>query len=327
MQAAWYEHFGAAGEVLQVGDLPDPLPGPGEVRVKLFTSGVNPSDVKSRAGLGRPMAGPRVTPQSDGAGVIDQVGDGVATTRLGQRVWTFNAAFLRTNGTAAQYVTLPDFTAPNLPDELDFSAGACLGIPVMTAHRCVFSDGPVRGSTILVTGGAGVVGHYAIQLAKWGGARVIATVSSAEKAQHALAAGADQIIDYRNQSIVEEGKRLAASGFDRIVDVDFGANLLQSLDILKPGGTITSYASAALREPPVPFYRMSAINATFRAVLVYTMPDQAKQAAISDIGRWAREAVPVFAVAAHFDLADIVQAHRMVEDGRKVGHVLLDIPQ
>jgi len=328
MQAAWYEKYGPAAEVLKLGELPDPEPGPGEVRVKLVTSGINPSDVKSRAGVSRPMSGPRVVPDSDGAGVIDRIGPGIASTRLGQRVWTFNAAYNRTNGTSAQYVTLPDFLAPRLSEQLDFDAGACLGVPVMTAHRAVFSNGPVAGLTLLVTGAAGAVGHYAVQLAKWGGATVIATISGPEKAAHARAAGADHVINYKTEAVVDEVKRLTGgAGVDRIVDVDFGTNLPQSVGMLKINGSIASYASMGTREPVLPYYTLMWLGVTLNMVLVYSMPDYAKQAAITDIAQWVAQAKPIFNIAARFDLKDIVAAHEMVESGAKIGQVLLLIPQ
>jgi len=173
LRATWYVRNGPAAEVLEVGELRDPEPGPGEVRVRLHASGVNPSDVKARAG-NRKVLWERVIPDSDGAGVIDRVGAGVDSSRIGQRVWVYNGQWERPHGTSAQFITLPSPLAPRLPDGLSYEHGACLGIPVMTAHRCVFADGPVAGKSVLVTGGAGVVGHYAIQLARWGGARVIA---------------------------------------------------------------------------------------------------------------------------------------------------------
>ncbi|MBI2360745.1 MAG: NADPH:quinone reductase, partial [Deltaproteobacteria bacterium] len=201
MLAAWYEKVGPAREVLQAGEMPEPGVGPGEVRVRQYTSGVNPSDTKRRSGATEGMSFPRIIPHSDGAGIIDQAGAGVDERRVGERVWTYNARWQRPFGTAAQYVVVPSQQAVHLPDSVSFAEGACLGIPGMTAHRCVFVDGPVRGKTVLVTGGAGCVGHYAVQFAKWGGASVIATVSSEKKAAHARAAGADYTINYREEDV------------------------------------------------------------------------------------------------------------------------------
>src|SRR5918993_3703342 len=181
MRAAWYERTGPAHEVLQVGEMPDPEPGPGEIRVRIHASGVNPSDWKTRSGS-RPMAGPRVIPYSDGAGVIDRVGPSVPEGRLGERVWVWNAQWKRPFGTAAEFTVLPAEQAVRLPETTSFDEGACLGIPALTAHRAVTIDGPVEGQTVLVAGGAGAVGHYAIQFARLlGAATVIATVSSPEK--------------------------------------------------------------------------------------------------------------------------------------------------
>ena len=200
MLAGWYERHGPAREVLQIGEQPDPVPVKGEVRVRLRASAVNPSDVKARAGS-RPVIPPRVIPNSDGAGEIDRVGPGVSKRRLRQRVWVYNGQWQRPFGTSAQYIALPAAQAIPLPRKVSYAEGACLGIPVMTAHRCLFADGPIDGLTVLVTGGAGVVGHYAVQFARWAGARVIATVSSPEKAGHARKGGAHATINYRNEDV------------------------------------------------------------------------------------------------------------------------------
>lgn len=322
MRAAWYERNGPAAEVLAVGEMSDPEPGAGEVRVRLHASGVNPSDVKARAGATRKIAFPRVIPDSDGAGVIDRVGAGANPARIGSRVWVYNGQWARAFGTSAQYICLPDKVAVPLPQELSFEQGACLGIPVMTAHRCVFADGPVAGKTVLVTGGAGVVGHYAIQLAKWAGAQVIATASSAAKAGHARAAGADHVINYRAEDVVERVRKLAG-GADRIVDVDLGVNLPVSAQILNPFGGIAAYATVGKPVPELPYQVMLRKNPNIRLVFVYTMPDEAKAQAASDIERWVKEYKTLFAIAARFPLEKVVQAHLAVERGEKIGHVLL----
>ena len=321
MRAAWYEKNGPAPEVLMVGELPDPAPGPGEVRVQLHASAVNPSDVKARAGS-RKVVWDRVVPDSDGAGVIDRVGPGVEPSRIGQRVWVYNGQWERPYGTSAQYIAMPSPLAVPLADGLSFEQGACLGIPVMTAHRCLFADGPVTGKTVLVTGGAGVVAHYAIQLAKWAGAKVVTTVSSDAKAVPARAAGADVVINYRNENVVER-IRTEVGGVDRIVDVDFGKNLPVSAAVLKPHGAITCYASTSVREPVFPYNDLLRLNISIRPVFVYTMADAAKAQAHADIARWVREAKPIFAIAERFSLAEVVQAHLAVERGEKIGHVLL----
>ncbi|HEX6295337.1 MAG TPA: NADPH:quinone reductase [Burkholderiales bacterium] len=323
MLAAWYERNGPAAEVLQVGKMEPTEPGPGEIRIRLHASGLNPSDVKSRAGTTRKIAHPRVVPNSDGAGVVEKVGPGVARFAPGQRVWCFNGQWARAFGTSAQSITLPAAQVARLPEGLDFAQGACLGIPVMTAYRCLFADGPISGQQVLVTGGAGVVGHYAVQLAKWAGAKVIATVSSDAKAEHARKAGADHLVNYRTERVAERVKALG--GVDRVVDVDLGANLADSLAVLRPNGVLAGYASMGKPVLELPFYGHLALNVTLRVVLVYTMPDTAKAAAVADIERWAKAGRPQFAIARRFPLAEAVAAHEFVERGDKIGHVVLDI--
>ena len=322
MRAAWYEKNGAAAEVMKVGDLPDPEPGAGEVRVRLHASAVNPSDVKARGGS-RPIRWPKLIPNSDGAGAIDKVGAGVKRS-MGERVWVFNGQWDRAFGTSAQYITLPAVLAVPLPDPVSFEQGACLGIPVMTAHRALFADGPINGKTVLVTGGAGVVGHYAIQLAKWAGAKVVTTVSSEAKAAHVRAAGADAVINYRNEDVAARIKA-EAGGVDRIVEVDFGKNLPVSAQVLNDGGVIACYASTSIPRPQYPYPELLWRNPVVRQVFVYTMPDAAKAQAHADIARWLRETKPLFAIAHRFPLAEVVQAHQVVERGEKIGHVILTI--
>jgi NADPH2:quinone reductase len=328
MLAAWYETNGTARDVMRVGEMPDPEPAAGEVRVRIEASGVNPSDVKTRAGLRKPIAYPRVVPNSDAAGVIDKVGAGVDRSRIGQRVWVFNAAWERPFGTSAQYACVPDAFAPPLPPGLSAAQGACLGIPVMTAHRCLFADGPVEGLNVLVTGGAGVVGHYAIQLAKWAGAaHVVATVSGEEKAAHARAAGADLVINYRTEDVTARIEAaLGVRGIHRIIEVDFGANLDTAMKVIAPDGAITGYASMGNQVPPIPFYPLATLNVLVRPVLVYTISPAARQQAIDDIAAWAETGKAQFAIAARFPLEQIVSAHETVEAGAKLGHVVLDIP-
>jgi NADPH:quinone reductase-like Zn-dependent oxidoreductase len=236
----------------------------------------------------------------------------------------YNAQWERPGGTSAEYQVLPEGLTVPLADGLSFEQGACLGIPVMTAHRCLFADGPVGGKTVLVTGGAGVVGHYAIQLARWAGARIVTTVSSPAKAAHARAAGAEIVIDYRTESVVER-IQATVGGVDHVVDVDFGANLKTTLQILRPGGVIAAYASMGDPKPPLPFYDVFRLNPVIRPVLVYTMSDAAKAQAHADIARWVREATPVFGVAERFPLTEVVRAHLAVERGEKIGHVILAI--
>ena len=326
MLAAWYEQNGSARDVLRVGEQADPLPGKGEVRVRLRASGLNPSDVKARAGS-RPVIPPRVIPNSDGAGTIDRVGKGVSRRRLGERVWVYNGQWQRPSGTSAQYIVLPGAQAVALPKTLSYQQGACLGIPVMTAHRCLFADGPIRNRRVFVTGGAGVVGHYAVQLARWAGARVIASVSSAEKAAHAKRAGAHAVINYRTEDVGEALRKLTGgAGVDRVVDVEFGANLPAYVKALRPDAVVATYASMKVPEPKLPFYDLMRLNFALRMVFVYTMPPAAKARAFADIARWTVAGRPKFAIAARFPLREIVAAHEFLETGDKIGHVVLDIP-
>jgi NADPH:quinone reductase len=322
MHAAWYEKNGPAAEVMKVGDLPGVEPAAGEVRVRLHASAVNPSDVKARGGS-RPIRWPKLIPNSDGAGVIDKVGAGV-NRRVGERVWVFNGQWDRAFGTSAQYITLPAALAVPLADHVSFEQGACLGIPAMTAHRALFADGPINGKTVLVTGGAGVVGHYAIQLAKWAGARVVTTVSSEAKAAHVRAAGADVVVNYRSEDVAARIKA-ECSGVDRIVEVDFGKNLPVSAQVLNEGGVIACYASTSIPRPAYPYPELLWRNPVVRQVFVYTMSDAAKAQAQADIARWLAETKPIFAIAQRFTLDDVIAAHQAVERGEKIGHVILAI--
>jgi len=326
MLAGLYFQFGDARDVLQVNTIAAPEPLKGQVKVKLLTSGVNPSDYKMRLGA-RPLTGPFQIPGSDGAGIIEGIGEGVSPERLGQRVWVFNAAYHRPFGTSAQYTVVENWMAQELPKQLNFSQGACLGIPVMTAYRCLFSDGPIEGKTIYIVGGAGVVAHYAIQLAKWGGAKVITSVSSQEKGAVAKQAGADEIIHYREQDVVTEILRMTnQEGVDRIIEVDFGANLAKIAQILRPGGVSVMYAISSQPELPLNIMSLMAKNITLRFTLVYSISDLERESVIQGIAQWLEQTQPIFNIAHQFELKDIVQAHELVESGKKIGHVLLTIP-
>jgi NADPH2:quinone reductase len=325
MLAGFYSKFGSAKEVLQVEEIQIPQLSKGQVLVKLFNSGVNPSDYKMRLGS-RPLTGPFQIPGSDGAGIIEQVGDGVSKERIGQRVWVFNAAYHRQYGTSAQFTIVEDWMAQELPADLSYAQGACLGIPVMTAYRCLFSDGPIQGKTIYIVGGAGVVAHYAIQLAKWGGAKVITSVSSHEKAAAAKAAGADEIIHYRQQNVVEQILQITnQQGVDRIIEVDFGTNIKTCHQILKAGGVSVMYAVVSQPELPIPIMNLMAKNITLKFTLVYSISDQEREEVLLGIKQWLNQTKPIFNIAKQYSLTDIVQAHELVESGKKIGHVLLDI--
>jgi NADPH:quinone reductase len=323
MRAAWYERNGPAREVLQVGDMPDPEPGPGEVRVRINVSGVNPSDWKTRSGS-RPMAGPRVVPHSDGAGIIDRVGPGVSEARVGERVWVWNAQWKRPFGTAAELVVLPAEQAARLPDGVAFDVGACLGIPALTAHRAVTIDGSPAGQTVLVAGGAGAVGHYAIQFAKLLGAgQVITTVSSAEKAEHARAAGADQVINYRTESLAERVLELTGGrGADRVIEVDLAGNSRLLPRLVARDGLCVAYGSNA-PEVTFEFGPMIMSGAAVRFFIVYELSAAARQRGIADLTTWLQDGRIRHTVAAHYPLERIAEAHEAVEQGKFVGNVVV----
>jgi NADPH2:quinone reductase len=329
MKAAYYESKGPAREVLRVAERPMPQPAAGEVRVRVHASAVNPSDTKARAGLRvKEMPFPLVIPHQDGAGVIDAVGSGVDASRVGERVWIYEANLNRPFGTAAQYTCVPAHKAVGLPPKVDFTIGACLGIPAMTAHRCVFADGSLEGKTVLVHGGAGAVGYYAVQMAKLGGAaRVIATVSRPEQAERAREAGADALINYRNEDVVARAKEIcgAAAAIDRVVDVAFGANLAVNLAVLRPSGVIATYASDAEPEPKIPFWPMLFKDVTVRFVLVYAMPAQAHAAAAAFIMDALGRGALKHQIHGIFGLDEIVAAHEATESMANVGKVLLKV--
>jgi len=324
MRAVWYEATGTAQSVLRHGVLDDPLPGPGEVRVRVRASGVNPSDVKARSGTRGPMPFARVIPHSDGAGLIDAVGAGVDASRINSRVWLWNAAWKRANGTCAEYVCLPADQAVPLPQNTSWDAGACLGIPASTAAHAVFADGEVSGQTVLVTGGAGAVGHYAIQLARWGGARVIATVSGDEKAQIAHSAGAHAVINYRAGDTTAAVLDVAGGArVDRIIEVEFGGNLAVSEAVLAPGGVIAAYGSMAEPTPQIPFYRLMFNNTTLRMMLVYLLTAQERASVINRLTSALEANALHHAIAARFALDETAKAHEAIESGALIGNAVI----
>ncbi|MEM8943627.1 MAG: NADPH:quinone reductase [Planctomycetota bacterium] len=325
MRAVWYERFGAAEEVLEFGEMPAPDPVAGEVRVKLAVSGVNPVDVKRRLGGRGEMSAQRVVPHFDGAGVIDDVGAGVDAARVGERVWIFGAQWQRDFGTAAELFTVPGANAVPLPADASFEAGACLGIPALTAFPAVFADGDVRGKKVLVTGAAGAVGRYAVQFAKLGGAETIATVSNEQKGELAKSAGADHVLNYKHDDIAAAVAEITAGqGVDRIVEVEFGGNITTSVAVLKEGGIIAAYASQAKPTPAVPFYDLMYKSILVRHVLTFQVSDELLRRALADIGRWLAVGSLSHHVGETFALADAVSAHQAVERGT-VGKVLLKI--
>lgn len=331
MYAAWYEKQGAAREVIQSGELPTPNPSANEVRVKVHASGVNPSDTKARSGWGGgALRFPRVIPHQDGAGIIESVGEGVSSVRIGERVWIYEAQWGRPFGTAAEFVVVASDRAVRLPDNTDFAQGACLGVPAMTAHRCLFADGSIEGQTILVTGGAGAVGYYALQLAKWGGAKVITTVSRPEQEQLVKAAGADYIINYKQEDVVQRIKEITQAqdgrGIDRIVDVNFGANLPITTAVLKTNSVIATYASGTADEKPaLPFYPLMLNSVTIRLVLVYVMPTAAKQMATRDITAALEAGALHHNIARRFSLNEVAAAHEAQDSGQTIGKAIVEI--
>ena len=327
MRAAWFDSFGSAKDVLQVGEQQTPVAGVGEVLVRLATSGVNPSDVKKRAGsFPNLLDDGFVIPNSDGAGIVEAVGDDVDAGRVGERVWIYQAQYGRRFGTAAEYVAIDARRAPKLPDAASFEIGACLGIPVMTAHRCVFADGDVAGQTILVTGGAGRVGHYAVQWASRAGATVVATASNDEDRESCLSAGAHHVVNHRSDNVAAEIMAVTHGALiDRIVDVEFGGNLPTSVEVLRIGGTIATYASTHVPEPTLPFFQMMYKDITIRCVIVYAMPEAAKDHAIADIDTALSASALQHRIAHTLPLDQIVESNELVEQGSIRGAVVLSI--
>lgn len=327
MQAAYYESLGPARDVLRVGELPDPQPAAGEVRVRVEWSGVNPSDVKSRMGLrSKAMPFPRVIPHSDGAGVVDAVGHGVPKERIGQRVWLWNAAWGRPHGTACGLVCLPQEQAVPLPDGVAGEAGACLGIPALTALHAVLMDGGVAGKTVLVAGGAGAVGHYAVQMAsQLGAARVIATVSTPEKARIARDAGADEVVFYRTEPVAERVQQLTGgTGADRIIELDIAANATADLQALRPGGECVVYGSGA-GTFELPFFPLIARNLQLKFFIVYHLAPADRAKAVATLARLLARGALQHNIATRMPLADVAAAHELVEGGRAVGNVVLRV--
>jgi NADPH2:quinone reductase len=337
MRAVVYSQTGAP-DVLRLVERPVPEPGPGEVRVRVQVSGVNPTDSKAR-GRGE-LKSPEVVPNQDGAGTIDAVGDGVDASRVGERVWLWEAAWRRADGTAQEYVVLPQRQAVPLPDDISFEAGASLGIPALTAHRCLtvselgprrLAPGALAAQTVLVAGGAGAVGHSAIQLARWAGARVITTVSGDEKARLAQAAGAEQVVNYRSPDALDQIRRLAPDGVDVVVEVAPAANAALDAAVLAANGTVALYASDGGGEFDLSVGELMSRNLRYQFVLVYTVPTAAKDQAVADVSLAAADgALPVGDEAGlplhRFPLDRAADAHAAVEGGA-VGKILIDVAE
>jgi len=326
MKAVWYDRPGPAAEVLSYGEMPSPQPGPGEVRVRLLASAVNPGDANRRAGRMHTMAFPRIIPHSDGAGIVDAVGEGVGRHMEGVRVWICFGQRGRAFGTAAQYICVPlELTSP-LPPHMEFAEGACLGIPALTAYCSLFLAGPVRGKTVLVTGGAGAVGHYAIQIARWAGARVVATVSSPAKKAHAELGGAHEVIDYTTTDPAGQIREAAQGrGVDHIVDVDAGDNLALCLQVAANHANWVSYAIGPDPCQVLPLAQLIRKNISLRGLYLPDIGPELRREAQQGVTRWLRE-VPgaIHTVHKVFRLEDTALAHLEVEGRRKLGTVIVN---
>jgi NADPH:quinone reductase len=326
MIAAWYDKQGPAAAVLQVGELSTPQPGPDEVRVRIRLSGINPGDTKKRSGwLGLPMSFPRIIPHSDGAGVIDAVGAGVSPDRIGQRVWIYHAQSYRPCGTAAQWTCVPDRQAVTMPDEVSDELGACLGIPGITAHRAVFSDGPVTGKAVLVHGVLGAVSSVAVQLAHWGGATVIGTVVRAGDLDRVDTSVVAHLVALDVDDPAAAIRRLAPDGVDRVVEVAFSDNIELDAAVVANNAVIAAYSSRSDR-PQLPFSPLLFANVTMRLLGSDDFTAEAYQSAGADLNTAAQVGALTIAIAPPYPLAEIAQAHDHVDNGPRNGRVLLSIP-
>lgn len=325
MKAAWYERNGSAAEVMVVGELPTPTPAHGEVLVRLHTSGVNPSDVKSR--MARPLGGPRIVPHSDGAGVIEAVGEGVSAARIGQRVWTWNAQWQRPDGTAAAFVALPSVQAVDLPDNTSFEAGACMGIPGLTALQAVRLAGDVRGQQVLVTGASSAVGHYITQMLVQAGAEVIGTVGNPAKAAHAKAAGAAHTLFYKTDDVVAQVKALTQGrGADLVIDMDFSTTAAWlAQGVLKPHGQLICYGSNPPPDISISFRPLLFNSIGLKFFLVYELTPADRLACLTQLNDMLAQGRLQHSIGAVFPLDQVVVAHETVEAGQTMGNVVLDI--
>ena len=327
MQAAWYETFGAARDVLHVTEWPVPMPAAGEVLVEVKASGLNPHDVKKRSGwMGGKLNAPRVIPHGDAAGIVVAVGEGLREHAVGDRVWVWGAGYRRPGeGTAAGYVAVCEDQAVALPDHLTFAQGACLGVPTFTAYYALLADGPVTGQDVLVQGGAGAVGSVAIEMARWNGARVIATVSSEEKAQIALAAGADHVVDYKRENAAQRVLEITRGrGVDRIVEVDFGDNIAMNAKVLKANGTLASYSSTRSREPVFRYYDFAIRGCRIHLVQAMTMPSDIRRRATVVISALLERRFLTPRIAETFPLARIAESHELLESGKALGNIVVE---
>jgi NADPH2:quinone reductase len=324
MKAAWYEKQGPAQDVLHVGEMDDPQPAEGEVRIRVAASGVNPGDVKKREdAFGIGMAYPRVIPHSDGAGTVDRVGPGVSPEWVGRRVWCYGAQSYRPFGTAAEYVVLPSRQAVPLPDGVPMEQGACLGIPGITAHRAVYIGGSVEGRTVLVQGGAGAVGACAVQLAHRAGARVIATCRSEGDRDIASRAGADEVL-LADDTLAERIRAFAPNGIGHIVEVAFAGNVAADIEVLARDGSIATYATNAPKSE-IPVWQLVFKNVRMFFIGSDDFPAEAKLEATRAINQALEAGWEGLTIAERFSLDDIARAHEFVEHPKKSGRVVVVI--
>ena len=324
MKAAWYEKQGPARDVLVVGEMDDPQPRSGEVRIRVAFSGVNPGDVKKREdafGVGMPY--PRVVPHSDGSGTIDGVGEGVSRQWIGRRVWCYGAQSYRPFGTAAEYTVVPVERVVELPEGVPLEQGACLGIPGITAHRNVHVAGSVQGRTVLVQGGAGAVGASAVQLAHQAGARVIATCRAESDKEIASRAGADEVL-LTTGNWAQQIRQLAPDGVQHIVEVAFGANIKIDVELLAQGGSIATYATNTPM-PETPVWQLVFVNARLFFVGSDDVSSEAKIEASRDINQALEAGWKGLDIAEVIPLDGVAHAHELVEHPSKPGRVVVSI--
>jgi NADPH2:quinone reductase len=321
MKAAWYTKNGTAQDVLVVAELATPKPGPGEVLVKVYRSGINPSDVKSRKA--RPLNTELIIPHSDAGGVIHAVGEGVSEQRVGQRVWLWNGQWQRPMGTAAEFIALHQSQAVPLPPGVDFDVAACLGIPALTALQAVHLAGPLEGKTVLVTGAGNVVGNYVTQLAVRRGATVIGTAGSAHRKSHATQAGASHVLDYKSEPIAERVKQITAGhGVDAILDMDFASTAgLLGQGVLKAHGTLVTYGSNSVGATPIDFRAMLWGSLKIKAFLVYDLEGADREIITAELTALLASKSLVHTIGATFSLDEIATAHEAVESGATIGSV------
>ncbi len=323
---------GAAKDALVVKEVAVPTPAANEVLVRVYASGINPSDIKVRIGAQGPMVADEVLVHNDGAGEVLETGSDVTTFSAGQRVWLFNVnrssdgLAQGTNGTASQIISVPQEFVAALPENISYELGACLGVPAMTAHRAVFCHGSVDNKVLFIPGGAGSVGQLAVQMAKAAGAHVVSTVSSEAKQQIAQAAGADLVLNYKEQDVKAELlKAYGLNGIDQFVDVDFAAHVHLIPELLKLNGHVSAYASGSDLTPAIPYYPLMFRNMNLQLVFVYGMPDEAKKAAIVDINRYLSSGAMLPLLDKVYMLSEAVAAHEYVESNAMTGNVVMSM--